>query len=163
MGVLQAARSATEYLLDGGVRAAGGEVGTPIAGRSLEPEARPRSRLVDGIALLLAVSCFASALFIAMAAIFAIPLYYSTLTSDWLGETVRRFTEVPGEITRWLGLVTMSALPGGLGLLIARRGRRAPRASISGSAFRFAVWGLCIDGVLMVVLVTVRPFYLLLR
>jgi hypothetical protein len=126
------------------------------------PEAHPRWRLVDGIALLLAVSCFASALFLAMAVICAIPLYCSTFSSDWLGETVRRFTEVPGEITRWLGLVTMSALPGGLGLLIARRGPRAPRASISGSAFRFAVWGLCTDGVLTVLLVTLRPVYLLL-
>jgi hypothetical protein len=114
---------------------------------------------VDGIAHLLAVSCFASALFLAMAVTCAIPLYYSTFSSDWLGETVRRFTEVPGEISRWLGLVTVSALPGVLGLLVARRGRSALRASISGSAFRFAVWGLCIDGVLTVLLVTLRPVY----
>jgi hypothetical protein len=96
-----------------------------------------------------------------MAVIFAIPLYFSTLSSDWLWETVARFSEEPGEITRWLGLVTISALPGGLGLLVARRAPRAPRASISGSAFRFAVWGLCTDGVLTVLLVTVRPFFLL--
>ena len=57
----------------------------------------------------------------------------------------------------------MSALPGGLGLLVTRRGRSASRASISGSAFRFAVWGLCIDGLLTVLLVTLRPVYLLLR
>lgn len=138
-------------------------MGTPVPEPSSVPEAQPRWRLVDGIAPLLAVSCFASSLFIAMAATCAIPLYYSTISSDWLGETVRRFTEVPGEVTRWLGLVTMSALPGGLGLLIARRGRRAPRSSISGSAFRFAVWGLCVDGALTVVLVTLRPIYLLLR
>jgi hypothetical protein len=118
---------------------------------------------VDGIALRLAVSCFASALFLAMAVICAIPLYYSTLTSDWLWATVVHLSEVPGEITRWLGLVTMSALPGGLGLLVARRGQSAPRASISGSAFRFAVWGLCTNGVLTVLLVTLRPVYLLLR
>ena len=161
--MLQAARSATEFLLRGGVRAAGGDVDTPVPGRSSVPEAQRRWRLVDGIALLLAVSCFASAMFLAMAMICAIPLYYSTWTSDWLGETVRRFTEVPGEITRWLGLVIMSALPGGLGLLVTRRGRSASRASISGSAFRFAVWGLCIDGLLTVLLVTLRPVYLLLR
>jgi hypothetical protein len=137
-------------------------VDTPVPGRSSVPEAHPRSRLVDGIALLLAVFCFASALLLAMGVICAIPLFYSTFSSDWLLDTVRRFTEVPGEITRWLGLVTMSALPGGLGLLIARRGRRAPRASISGSAIRFAVWGLCTDGVLAVLLVTLRPVYLLL-
>jgi hypothetical protein len=117
---------------------------------------------VDGIALLLAVSCFASALFLAMAVICAIPLFYSTFSSDWLWDTVARFTEVPGEITRWLGLVIVSAVPGVLGLLVARRGRSARRASISRSAFRFAVWGLCIDGVLTVLLVTLRPVYRLL-
>jgi hypothetical protein len=138
-------------------------VGTLVPGRSSVPEARPRWRLVNGIALLLGLSCFASVLFIAMAAICAIPLYYSTFSGDWLGETVRRFTEVPGEITRWLGVVTVSAAPGGLGLLVTRRGRSAPRASISGSASRFAVWGLCIDGALTVLLVTLRPLYLLLR
>ena len=137
-------------------------MGTPVPERSSVPEAHPRRRLVDGIAFLLAVSCFASALFLAVAVFCAIPLFYSTISSDWLLDTVRRFTEVPGEITRWLGLVTMSTLPGGLALLIARRGRRAPRASISGSAFRFAVWGLCIDGVLTVLLVTLRPVYQLL-
>jgi hypothetical protein len=118
---------------------------------------------VDGIALLLAVSCFASALFIAMALFCAIPLYYSTLTSEWFSSTVVHFSQVPGEITRWLGLVTVSALPGALGLSVTRRGRSVPRASISGSAFRFAVWGLCINGVLTVFLVTLRPVYLLLR
>jgi hypothetical protein len=138
-------------------------MGTYFPGRSSVPEAHHRWLLVDGVALLLAVACFASALFLALAVICAIPLSFSTFSSDWLGETVRRFTEVPGEITRWLGLVTVSALPGGLALLIARRGRRAPRASISESAFRFAVWGLCTDGVLTVLLVTVRPIYLLLR
>ncbi len=135
-------------------------MGTRVPERLSVPEARPRWRLVvDGIALLLAVSCFASALFLAIAVFCAIPLVYSTLTSDWLGETFRRFTEVPGEISRWLGLVTVSALPGGLSLLFARRGRSAPRARISGSAFRFAVWGLCIDGALTVFLVTLRPVY----
>jgi hypothetical protein len=138
-------------------------VGTPVPGRSSVPEAHPRSRLVDGIALLLAVSCFASALFIAMVVICAIPLYYSTLTSEWLESTIVHLTEAPGEITLWLGLVTMSALPGGLSLLIARRRGRAARASISGSAFRFAVWGLCTDGVLTILLVTLRPVYHLLR
>ena len=53
-------------------------MGTPVPGRSSVPEAHPRSRLVDGIALLLAVSCFASALFLAMAMICAIPLTFST-------------------------------------------------------------------------------------
>ena len=136
---------------------------TPVPGRSSVPEAHPRSRLVDGIALLLAVSCFASALFIAMSVICAIPLYYSTFTSEWLESTIVHLTEAPGEITLWLGLVTMSALPGGLSLVIARRRRRAPKASISGSAFRFAVWGLCTDGVLAVLLVNLRPVYHLLR
>jgi hypothetical protein len=126
------------------------------------PEAQPRWRLVDGIALLLALLCFVSALFLAMAVFCAIPLVYS-LSDDWLGDTVRRFTEVPGEITRWLVLVTVSALPGGLGLLVARRRGSAPRASIAGSAFRFAVWGLCIDGVLAVLLVALRPVYELLQ
>jgi hypothetical protein len=137
-------------------------VSTPVPGRSSVPEAHHRWRLVDGIALLLAVCCFASALFLAMAAICAIPLVFSTFSSDWLWATVVRFCE-PGEIERWLGLVTVSALPGGLALLVARRGRSAPRASILRSAFRFAVWGLCTDGVLMVLLVSLRPVYLVLR
>ncbi len=136
---------------------------TPDPGGSSVPEAQPRWRLVDGIALLLALLCFVSALFLAMAVFCAIPLFHSTLSDDWLLETVNRFTEVPGEITRWLVLVTISALPGGLGLLVARRRRSAPRASIAGSAFRFAVWGLCIDGVLAVLLVALRPVYELLR
>ena len=103
-------------------------MGTYFPGRSSVPEAHHRWLLVDGVALLLAVACFASALFLALAMFCAIPLlYFSTSSSDWLWETVRRFTEVPGEITRWLGLVTVRCtLPGGLGLLIARRGRRAP-------------------------------------
>jgi hypothetical protein len=138
-------------------------VDTPVPGRSSVPEPQPRSRLLDGIALLFALLCFVSALFLAMAVFCAIPLFYSTLSDDWLLETVNRFTEVPGEITRWLILVTISALPGGLGLLVARRGRRAPRASIAASALRFAVWGLCIDGVLAVLFVALRPIYELLR
>jgi hypothetical protein len=74
-----------------------------------------------------------------MSVICAIPLYYSAFSSDSLWATVVHFSEEPGEITRWLGLDTMSALPGVLGHLLTRRGRSALRASISGSAFRFAV------------------------
>jgi hypothetical protein len=97
---------------------------------------------VDGIALLLAISCFTTALFTAMLVICAGPF--------------REYTGLPLElrqITISLGLVTMSALPGGLALLVARRGRSGSRASVAASAFRFAAWGLRIDGVVTVFLV----------
>ena len=56
-------------LLGGGVKAAGGDVDTPDPGGSSVPEAQPRWRLVDGIALPLALLCFASALLLAMGVI----------------------------------------------------------------------------------------------
>ena len=81
---------------------------TPVPGRSSVPELN-LLRLADAIVPPLAVFCFASALFIAMAVTCAIPLYYSTFTSEWLESSVVHLCEKPGEINLWLGLVTISA------------------------------------------------------